>query len=211
MLCERIRDLRESRRLRQTELAEMLGVNQRTYSRYELGEVAVSLDVIDRLAEKYHIEMREHKFKALIGKGTIEGHPVLLAKPQTFMNLSGESIGEIVRWYKLDPSRDMIILSDDVTLDAGTTRIRRKGSAGGHNGLKNIIAHCGTQDFLRIRIGVGKLEPGGDMVAHVLGRMPQEDRKLAEASFDRAISAILLILDGQVEKAMNLYNGKVEL
>ena len=180
-------------------------------AKYEHTRHNVGFDVIDRLAEKYHIEMREHKFKALIGKGTIEGHPVLLAKPQTFMNLSGESIGEIVRWYKLDPSRDMIILSDDVTLDAGTTRIRRKGSAGGHNGLKNIIAHCGTQDFLRIRIRVGKLEPGGDMVAHVLGRMPQEDRKLAEASFDRAISAILLILDGQVEKAMNLYNGKVEL
>ncbi len=88
-------------------------------AKYEHTRHNVGFDVIDRLAEKYHIEMREHKFKALIGKGTIEGHPVLLAKPQTFMNLSGESIGEIVRWYKLDPSRDMIILSDDVTLGRG--------------------------------------------------------------------------------------------
>ena len=180
-------------------------------ARYQGTRHNAGFSVIDALADKYNISVDGKKARAYVGKGIIAGQKVILAKPQTFMNLSGESIGEIVRWYKLDPSRDMIILSDDVTLDAGTTRIRRKGSAGGHNGLKNIIAHCGTQDFLRIRIGVGKLEPGGDMVAHVLGRMPQEDRKLAEASFDRAISAILLILDGQVEKAMNLYNGKVEL
>ena len=178
--------------------------------KYEHTRHNAGFDVIDRLAEKYHIDVREYKFKALIGKGNIQGHPVILAKPQTFMNLSGESIGQIVRYYKLDPTEEMIIISDDVSLEAGTTRIRRKGSAGGHNGLKNIISCCGTQDFLRIKIGVGRLEPEEDMIAHVLGRMPQEDRRLAERSFDRAIEAILLILDGQTDQAMNLYNGRVE-
>lgn len=178
--------------------------------KYEATRHNVGFDVIDRLAEKYNIDVREYKFKALIGRGTIDGHPVILAKPQTFMNLSGESIAEIVRFYKLDPQEELLVISDDVTLDAGVTRIRRKGSAGGHNGLKSIIACCGTQDFMRIRVGVGKLAAYGDMVAHVLGRMSEEDRRLAELSYDRAAAAAVLILDGKTDQAMNLYNGKVE-
>lgn len=178
--------------------------------KYEATRHNVGFDVIDRLAEKYNIDVREYKFKALVGKGVIEGHPVILAKPQTFMNLSGESISEIVRFYKLDPEEEMVVISDDVTLDAGVTRIRRKGSAGGHNGLKSIIACCGTQDFMRIRVGVGKLGVHEDMVAHVLGRMNAEDRRLAELSYDRAAVAAVLILDGKLDQAMNLYNGKVE-
>ena len=163
----------------------------------------VGFAVLDELAERHNIRIDTAKHKALIGKGIIDGEKVILAMPQTFMNLSGESVRAIMDFYKCTVE-DLIVVYDDIDLDVGKLRIRQKGSAGGHNGLKNIIAHCGTQDFLRIRIGVGKLEPGGDMVAHVLGRMPQEDRKLAEASFDRAISAILLILDGQVEKAESL-------
>lgn len=179
--------------------------------KYESTRHNVGFDVIDRLAEKYNIDVREYKFRALIGKGMIEGHPVLLVKPQTFMNLSGESIAEIVRFYKLDPEEEMLIVSDDVTLDAGTTRIRRKGSAGGHNGLKNIIACCGTQNFMRIRVGVGKLPEYGDMVSHVLGRMNEEDRHLTDLSYERAVAAIVLILDQKLDQAMNLYNGKVEV
>ena len=179
--------------------------------KYEATRHNVGFDVIDRLAEKYNIDVREYKFKALIGKGVIEGQPVILAKPQTFMNLSGESIGEIVRFYKLDPETEMVVISDDVTLDAGTTRIRKKGSAGGHNGLKSIIACCGTQNFTRIRVGVGKLPEYGDMVGHVLGRMGKEDRRLADLSYQRAAEAAALILQGQTDQAMNLYNGKVEV
>ncbi len=178
-------------------------------AKYDHTRHNVGFDVIDLLASKYNIEMREQKFKAILGRGNICGQSVILAKPQTFMNLSGESVGAICHFYKLDPANDLIVISDDVTLEAGTTRIRRKGSAGGHNGLKSIISCCGTQEFKRIKIGVGRLEPGGDMVAHVLGRMPQEDRKLADLSYERAIGAVELMLQDDLDQAMNLYNGKV--
>lgn len=178
--------------------------------KYEKTRHNVGFDVIDLLAEKNNIAVTEHKYKALIGKGRIGGCPVILVKPQTFMNLSGESIGEILRFYKLDPTEDLIVISDDVTLDPGTLRIRKKGSAGGHNGLKNIIAHCGTQEFTRVRVGVGKLPPQGDMIAHVLGRPVSEDRKMIELSYERAVQAVDCILQEDVEMAMSRYNGKVE-
>ncbi len=178
--------------------------------KYEKTRHNVGFDVIDLLSEKYQIALTERKHKALMGKGRIEGEAVILVKPQTFMNLSGESVGEILRFYKLEPTEDLIVISDDVSLDPGTIRIRKKGSAGGHNGLKNIIAHTNTQDFKRIRIGVGKLAPGGDMVAHVLGRFPLEDRKLVELSYERACDAICCMMTEDVDLAMSRYNGKVE-
>lgn len=178
--------------------------------KYEKTRHNVGFDVIDLLAEKYGIDVSEKKHKALIGKGRIGGSPVILVKPQTFMNLSGESVGDILHFYKLDPEEDLIVISDDVTLDPGTTRVRRKGSAGGHNGLKNIIAHTHTEGFKRVKVGVGKLPPHGDMVAYVLGRFTESDRKLVEKSYQRAIAAVECMVDGDIEKAMNLYNGKVE-
>ena len=158
----------------------------------------VGFDVIDLLAEQNGISVTERKHKALIGKGRIAGQAVILVKPQTFMNLSGESVGDILHFYKLDPAQDLIVISDDVALDPGTLRIRKKGSAGGHNGLKNII-------------GVGKLPPNGDMIAHVLGRFAPEDRRLVELSYERAAQAIDCILSEDVDKAMSRYNGKVEV
>lgn len=171
----------------------------------------VGFDVIDLLAEQNGISVTERKHKALIGKGRIAGQAVILVKPQTFMNLSGESVGDILHFYKLDPAQDLIVISDDVALDPGTLRIRKKGSAGGHNGLKNIIAHCHTEEFMRVRIGVGKLPPNGDMIAHVLGRFAPEDRHLVELSYERAAQAIGCILSEDVDKAMSRYNGKVEV
>ena len=171
----------------------------------------VGFDVIDLLAEQNGISVTERKHKALIGKGRIAGQAVILVKPQTFMNLSGESVGDILHFYKLDPAQDLIVISDDVALDLGTLRIRKKGSAGGHNGLKNIIAHCHTEEFMRVRIGVGKLPPNGDMIAHVLGRFAPEDRHLVELSYERAAQAIDCILSEDVDKAMSRYNGKVEV
>lgn len=171
----------------------------------------VGFDVIDLLAEQNGISVTERKHKALIGKGRIAGQAVILVKPQTFMNLSGESVGDILHFYKLDPAQDLIVISDDVALDPGTLRIRKKGSAGGHNGLKNIIAHCHTEEFMRVRIGVGKLPPNGDMIAHVLGRFAPEDRHLVELSYERAAQAIDCILSEDVDKAMSRYNGKVEV
>lgn len=171
----------------------------------------VGFDVIDLLAEQNGISVTERKHKALIGKGRIAGQAVILVKPQTFMNLSGESVGDILHFYKLDPAQDLIVISDDVALDPGTLRIRKKGSAGGHNGLKNIIAHCHTEEFMRVRIGVGKLPPNGDMIAHVLERFAPEDRRLVELSYERAAQAIDCILSEDVDKAMSRYNGKVEV
>ena len=171
----------------------------------------VGFDVIDLLAEQNGISVTERKHKALIGKGRIAGQAVILVKPQTFMNLSGESVGDILHFYKLDPAQDLIVISDDVALDPGTLRIRKKGSAGGHNGLKNIIAHCHTEEFMRVRIGVGKLPPNGDMIAHVLGSFAPEDRRLVELSYERAAQAIDCILSEDVDKAMSRYNGKVEV
>ncbi len=179
-------------------------------SKYAKTRHNVGFDCIDLLADKYNITMKELAFHAVLGKGIIQGQKVILAKPQTFMNLSGDSVIEILNYYKLDPTSEFIVLSDDVTLEPGTIRIRRKGSAGGHNGLKSIIARCGTQEFARIKIGVGAVPAQGDMINHVLGHFTRDDRALVEKSFERAIGAIQLMVQGEIDQAMNEYNGKVE-
>lgn len=169
----------------------------------------VGFDVIDLLSEKHGIPVVQEKHKALVGKGWIKDQQVLLVKPQTFMNLSGECVIDILQYYKLEPEQDLLILSDDVTLEVGTLRIRRKGSAGGHNGLKNIIEHCHTEEFPRVRVGVGKVPTEGDMIRHVLGRLAAEERMLLERSYEQAVKAVECILTEDIETAMNLYNGKV--
>ena len=113
------------------------------------------------MADKYNISISENKHKALCGKGVIEGMKVVLAKPQTYMNLSGESVAELVNYYKLDPESELIVVFDDISLEPGNIRIRKKGSAGGHNGIKNIIAMTGTQNFMRIKVGVGEKPKAG--------------------------------------------------
>jgi peptidyl-tRNA hydrolase, PTH1 family len=123
---------------------------------YENTRHNIGFDVIDRLAEEENIAVMESKHKALIGKGYVAGQKVILAKPQTFMNLSGESIREIVDYYKVDDTSELIVISDDISLDVGQIRIRKKGSAGGHNGLKNIIKMLGHDTFTRVRMGVGE-------------------------------------------------------
>ena len=120
----------------------------------------VGFDTIDILADKYNISVDTKKHKALCGKGMIEGQKVVLAKPQTFMNLSGESVRELVDFYKIDPEEELIVIYDDISLEPGQLRIRPKGSAGGHNGIKNIIAHLGTQVFKRVKVGVGEKPKG---------------------------------------------------
>lgn len=168
----------------------------------------IGFDVIDALAEQYNISIKEKRHKALCGAGVIEGVKVLLAKPQTYMNLSGESVAELLHFYKLDPQSQLLVFFDDISLEPGSIRIRTKGSAGGHNGVKNIIAMTGTQDFMRIKVGVGKKPQGWDLVDHVLGRMPEEDRSRAKEAVGDAVAAAALILQGQVDRAMNDYNGK---
>ncbi len=177
-------------------------------SKYEHTRHNAGFDTIDQLAARHGIEITKSERKALSGQGVIEGQRVILIKPQTFMNLSGEAVGDFASFYKLDPATQVVIFSDDVELDCGRIRIRKKGSAGGHNGLKNIIEHLGTDQFVRIRVGVGKLAPHSDMVSHVLGRMSPDDRKLFEEASIHACEACELIIKGDVDAAMNKYNGK---
>ena len=133
---------------------------------------------------------------------------VILAKPQTYMNLSGESIAEIVNFYKLDPEEEMLVIFDDISLAPGNIRIRKKGSAGGHNGVKSIIACMGTQNFMRIKVGVGEKPKDWDLADYVLGRFDKEDRALVENAIGDAIAAAELMVQGDVDKAMNDYNSK---
>ena len=124
--------------------------------RYDNTRHNIGFAVMDAIADKYNISISDKKHKALCGSGVIEGNKVLLVKPQTYMNLSGESVAEVMNYYKLDPETEMIVIYDDISLAPGNIRIRKKGSAGGHNGIKNIIAMTGTDKFLRIKVGVGE-------------------------------------------------------
>ena len=162
---------------------------------------------IDALASKYNIDVREKAHKALIGKGVIEGQKVILAKPQTYMNVSGESIRALVDYYKI-AQEELIIIFDDISLEPGQLRIRKKGSAGGHNGIKNIISHLGTNEFPRVKVGVGAKPQGGDLVNHVLGHFSKEDEKKMDEVLDEAVAAVETIVTQDVDVAMNRFNAK---
>ncbi len=182
-----------------------LGNPERKYdgTRHNIGFMTV-----DYLAQKYGIDVSQEKFKALMGKGVMEGEKVILAKPLTYMNLSGESVVQIADYFKLDPETDIIVISDDIDQEVGSIRVRPKGSAGGHNGLKNIIQHLGTEGFTRIRIGVGHKPKGMDLADYVLGHFAQEEMVTMEESMERAAGAALCIMQEDVDTAMNNFNGK---
>ena len=168
----------------------------------------VGFDTIDVLADMYRIDVDTKKHKALIGKGIIEGQKVILAKPQTYMNLSGESIRELVDFYKIDETSELIIIYDDISLNPGQLRIRLKGSAGGHNGIKSIIQHLGCQEFLRIRVGVGEKPVGYDLADYVLSRFGAEEQKIMDEAFGEAAEAAVMMMTTGAERAMNHYNAK---
>lgn len=165
---------------------------------------------IDKLAKEYGIDVSEKKHKALIGKGVIEGQKVILAKPQTFMNNSGESLRELTDYYKPDIATEVIVIYDDITLDVGSIRVRKHGSAGGHNGMKSIIAHLSTEEFQRIRVGIGEKPPKMDLADWVLGHFPKEDKEHLEDGLKDACDAVLLLLNKEPDEAMNRYNRKVD-
>ena len=167
----------------------------------------IGFGVIARISDKYNIPLTGKEHKAICGKGMIGGEKVILAQPQTFMNLSGECVRSLVDDYKLE-SEDIIIAYDDIDLEVGQLRIRSKGSAGGHNGIKNIISHLGTNEFPRVKVGVGGKPEGGDLVRHVLGRFSREDEKMIGEVLDVAVEAVETILSDGVEAAMNRYNAK---
>ncbi len=169
-------------------------------SRHNTGFMA-----LDTLAGINKIDVKELKFKAVCGRGEIAGESVLLLKPQTFMNLSGESVSAAAQFYKI-PSERIIIIYDDISLPTGKIRIRAKGSAGGHNGIKNIIERCGTDVFPRIKVGVGAPKGQGELVGWVLGSFSPEDKKLLVDSIDRSCRAVEEIIKNGCEKAAGKYN-----
>ncbi len=168
----------------------------------------VGFMTIDALSDKYNIGLTETKFKAAYGKGRIGAHRVILVKPLTYMNLSGEAVAPICNYFKVDTKENLIVISDDVDLDVGKLRVRPKGSAGGHNGLKNIIAKLGHDEFSRVRIGVGKKPREWDMVDWVLGHFEGEDAVLIKESVENATEAVAEIMENGVDSAMNRFNGK---
>lgn len=176
--------------------------------KYEKTRHNIGFDVIDALADKYNININDKKHKALCGTGIIEGMKVLLVKPQTYMNNSGESVGEIMNFYKLDPEEELLVIFDDISLKPGNIRIRKKGSAGGHNGIKSIIAHIGTQNFKRIKVGVGEKPEGWDLADHVLGYFSNEERGDVELAIADAVKATALILADDTDQAMNEFNAR---
>ncbi len=165
----------------------------------------IGFDVIDALADEYGIRVDSKKHKALVGSGTIAGQKVVLAKPQTFMNLSGESLRALVDFYKV-PIENVLIIYDDISLDVGRLRIRAKGSAGGHNGIKSIIAHLGSEGFPRLKFGVGDKPTGYDLAAYVLGRFSKSERLIVEDGIATAKKAVVTILEQGINAAMNSYN-----
>ena len=173
---------------------------------YEKTRHNVGFEVIDVLADMLGTTVEEKKFKGCYGRGIIGGEKVLLLKPQTFMNLSGESIRAASDFYKVDPEH-IIIIYDDISLDVGQLRIRKKGSAGGHNGIKNIIAHLGTQEFPRIKVGVGDKPKKMDLADYVLSRFSKEDRAAMEDAFKEAAKAVEVMITEGMDIAMNQFNG----
>ena len=162
---------------------------------------------IDILAEKYDIKINKLKFKSLMGEGRIEGKRCLLLKPQTFMNLSGEAVRDAVEFYKI-PVENIIVICDDISLEPGKMRIRRKGSHGGQNGMRNIIYHLKDDNFPRIKIGIGaKPNPDYDLADWVLSRFTQSEAKLIKQVADNTVSAIEIMVKGDIDKAMSNYNS----
>lgn len=166
----------------------------------------VGFDVVDEIAGKHGISMETLKFKALCGKGIIGGEKVLLMKPQTYMNNSGEALREAADFYKVDKNKEIIIIYDDISLAEGQLRIRSKGSAGGHNGMKSIIAHLGTDGFTRIRVGIGAKPAGMDLADYVLGRFSAMQKVDVEQGIRDGAEALEWILEKDIQAAMNRFN-----
>lgn len=192
---------------RESEMHIIVGLGNPT-KKYEGTRHNAGFETIDALSDKYDIRVGSLEHKAMVGKGMIEGKKVILVKPQTYMNLSGDSVRELCDYYGIDTASELIIISDDIELDVGSLRIRERGSAGGHNGLKSIIERLGTQDFIRIRVGVGKKPEQMDLVDHVLGHFQANEMDDFHESVRNAAEAAVMILDGRIPEAMNRFNRK---
>ena len=175
---------------------------------YEATRHNMGFDVIDTRVEEHRIPQGGVKFNARYGNGLIGGQQALLMKPLSYMNLSGGPIRDMLHYFKIDPETEMIVIYDDIDTEPGSLRIRKQGSAGGHNGIKDIIKQLGTQKFTRIRIGVGAKPQGWDLADYVLGRFDTQNRKLVDEAQERACKAVEMILSEGVDAAMNEFNRK---
>jgi len=175
--------------------------------KYEMTRHNAGFLAMDLFAIEEKIDIKKLKFHSLVADVMIDGKRCLVMKPQTMMNNSGEAVGEAAKFFKV-PAENVIIVYDDISLDVGQTRIRRKGSAGGHNGIKSIIAHLSSENFPRIKIGVGKKpNPEYDLVSWVLGKFPKEQESDLKSALENSAKAIRLIVNGEIDRAMNLYNS----
>lgn len=165
----------------------------------------MGFNVINKIAEKYNIEVNKNKFKALFGSGSINDEKVILLKPQTFMNLSGESVREAIDFYKVELDQ-VLIIYDDIDLAPGKIRIKKNGGPGTHNGMRSIVQHLGTENFARLRVGIGKPEDDTDLVEYVIGYMSKEDKELLEKGVNLAVEAVDTIMTENIDNAMNKYN-----
>lgn len=178
---------------------------------YEATRHNMGFDTVECLIEKHNVPQGGVKFNAMYGKGIIGGDKAILMKPLSFMNLSGGPVRDMVNFFKIDPEKELIVISDDIDLEPGQLRIRKQGSAGGHNGLKDIIQKLGTQNFVRIKIGVGAKPQGWDLADHVLSRFPDSERKLVDEAIREAADAVEKIIAQGPDAAMNEYNRKKKI
>lgn len=178
-------------------------------SEYAATRHNVGFMAIDAVAAKYGVHVWRDKFSAQIGECVIGNEKVLLVKPQTYMNLSGEAVGPLLSWYKL-PSDQMAVLYDDMDIEAGSARIRLKGSSGGHNGIKSILAHIGTEDFARFRIGIGRPAQGWSVIDHVLAKFGDADRRAVEDVVEKIVPAVECFVKNGIDLTMNRYNIKLK-
>ena len=165
----------------------------------------MGFNAINKIANEYKIEITKSKFQGLYEKTQIEGEQVILLKPQTYMNLSGDCIKEFVKFYKIE-KKQIIIIYDDMDIEPGKIKIRKKGSSGGHNGIKSIISNLGTEEFPRIRIGIGRPQYPGDQINYVIGSIPDEEKIILDQGAEKAAKAVIEILKNGIDKAMNKMN-----
>lgn len=178
--------------------------NEYSMTRHNMG-----FEAINKIAKEFNIEINKTKFKGLYGTGIINGEKVILLKPQTYMNLSGEALVDFMDFYKLD-LENLIVIYDDVDVEKGSIKIRKKGSSGNHNGMKSIVSMLQSEDFVRIRIGIGKPEFENDMINYVIGHITEEEKQALEPGIERAKLATIEILKNGIDSAMNKYNIKIK-
>ena len=182
-------------------------------AKYERTRHNIGFEIVDAIAKRFpDVSLSENKrFQGVVGEFRSSGERIVLLKPTTYMNKSGQAVRAVLDWYKLDPDT-VLVVYDDMDLPTGKLRMRLSGGAGGHNGMKSIISHLGTREFSRLRVGIGSTEKGeardSAVVSHVLGRFAPEDRKIVDAVIPMAADAIDFSLRKGVERSMSLYNGR---